>query len=60
MEEKMKVFCIIIGIAIMLMLIVLDKEYIKKYKLYGSVVITYIITVFAIYIILTNLFRRNI
>ena len=60
MEEKMKVFCIIVGIAIMLMLIVLDKEYIKKYKLYGSVVITYIITVFAIYIILTNLFSRNI
>ena len=56
----MKVFCIIVGIAIMLMLIVLDKEYIKKYKLYGSVVITYIITVFVIYIILTNLYSRNI
>ncbi|MBR6505029.1 MAG: hypothetical protein IKT41_04915 [Clostridia bacterium] len=56
----MKGFCIIIGTAIMLMLIVLDKEYIKKYKLYGNVVITYIITVLAIYIILTNLFSRSI
>lgn len=56
----MKAFCIIVGIAIMLMLILSDKEYIKKYKLYGSVAVIYIITVFAIYIILTNLFSRNI
>ena len=53
-------YFIIIGVAIMLILIALEKEYIKKYKLYGSVLTIYIITVFAIYIILANLSSRNI
>lgn len=60
MEEKIKMYFIIIGVAIMLILIALEKEYIKKYKLYGSVLTIYIITVFAIYIILANLSSRNI
>lgn len=56
----MKMYFIIIGIAIMIILISLEKEYMKKYKLYGMVLITYVITVYAIYIILTNLISRSI
>ena len=47
----MDVYCIIIGIVIMIFLARREKEYFKQYKLYGGVAVTYIITVFIMYLV---------
>ena len=57
-ENKMDVFCIIIGIIIMIALIIGERDYIKKYELYANIVVVYVITVAILYLIGNTISNR--